>query len=78
LLECADANSRSKTFECSFQLAQDELKRFDEQNEQHKQDFQQLIQSVDEQRALISELEIKLRVFIGIYRQIFIKKVFLF
>ena len=62
ILERADATSRSKSLECSLQIAQDELKRFEEQNEQHKQEIQQLVQSLDEQRSVLSELEIKLRV----------------
>ncbi|CAF1296815.1 unnamed protein product, partial [Adineta steineri] len=61
LIDCADANSRSKSLECSLQIAQDELKRFNEQNEQQKEDIQQLVQSVDEQRSLISDIEIQLR-----------------
>ncbi|UJR10119.1 hypothetical protein I4U23_014342 [Adineta vaga] len=61
LLECADSNSRSKAFECSLHIAQDELKRFEQQNQQHKQDIQQLVQSIDEQRSLISDLETRLR-----------------
>ncbi|CAF1405739.1 unnamed protein product, partial [Adineta steineri] len=47
-IDCADANSRSKSLECSLQIAQDELKRFNEQNEQ---------------RSLISDIEIQLRDF---------------
>jgi hypothetical protein len=43
-------------------MAQDELKRFEEQNEQHKQEIQQLVQSLDEQRSLISEFELKFKV----------------
>ena len=62
LLECADSNSRSKAFECSLQIAQDELKRFEQDNQQHKQDIQQLVQSVDEQRSMIADLETKLAV----------------
>ena len=47
-------------------MAQDELKRFEEQNEQHKQEIQQLVQSLDEQRSLLSEFELKFRVKNGI------------
>ena len=54
--------SRSKSLECSLQMAQDELKRFEEQNEQQRQEVQQLVQSLDEQRSLLVELEIKFRV----------------
>jgi hypothetical protein len=43
-------------------MAQDELKRFEEQNEQHKQEIQQLVQSLDEQRSLLSEFELKFKV----------------
>ncbi|CAF0908695.1 unnamed protein product [Adineta ricciae] len=60
LLECADSNSRSKAFKCALQIAQDELKRFEQDNQQHKQDIQQLVQSVDEQRSMIADLETKL------------------
>ncbi|CAF3872198.1 unnamed protein product [Rotaria sp. Silwood2] len=61
ILERADAISRSKSLECSLQIAQDELKRFEEQNEQHKQEIQQLVQSLDEQRSLLAEFELKFR-----------------
>ncbi|CAF0756075.1 unnamed protein product [Rotaria sordida] len=61
ILERADAISHSKSLECSLQMAQDELKRFDEQNEQHKQEIQQLVQSLDEQRSLLTEFELKFR-----------------
>ncbi|CAF2724226.1 unnamed protein product [Rotaria sp. Silwood2] len=61
ILERADAINRSKSLECSLQLIQDELKRYEELYEQHKQDTEQLVQSIDEQRSLISEFEIKLR-----------------
>jgi hypothetical protein len=43
-------------------MAQDELKRFEEQNEQNKQEIQQLIQSLDEQRSLLADFEVKFRV----------------
>ncbi|CAF3894777.1 unnamed protein product [Rotaria sordida] len=61
LLERADALNSSKTSECSLQLVQNELKHYEELDEQHKQNTQQLVQSIDEQRSLISEFEIKLR-----------------
>ncbi|CAF1198414.1 unnamed protein product [Adineta steineri] len=61
ILERADATSRSKSLECSLQMAQDELKRFEEQNEQHKQEIHQLVQSLDEQRSLLAEFELKFR-----------------
>ncbi len=67
ILERADAISRSKSLECSLQIAQDELKRLEEQNEQHKQETQQLVQSLDEQRSLLSEFELKFRVKIPFY-----------
>jgi hypothetical protein len=44
-------------------MAQDELKRLEEQNEQHKQEIQQLVQSLDEQRSLVAEFELKFRVY---------------
>ncbi len=62
ILERADATSRSKSLECSLQMAQDELKRFEEQNEQHKQEIQQLVQSLEERRNLIAEFELKFQV----------------
>ena len=43
-------------------MAQDELKRFEEQNEQHKQEIQQLVQSLEERRSLLSEFELKFQV----------------
>lgn len=43
-------------------MAQEELKTFEEQNEQHKQEIQQLGQSLDEQRSLLAEFESKFRV----------------
>jgi hypothetical protein len=43
-------------------MAQDELKRLEEQNEQHKQEIQQVVQSLDEQRSLLAEFELKFRV----------------
>jgi hypothetical protein len=43
-------------------MAQDELKRFEEQNEQHKQEIQQLVQSLDERRSFLAEFELKFRV----------------
>ncbi|CAF1424627.1 unnamed protein product [Rotaria sordida] len=61
LFERADALNSSKTSECSLQLVQNELKHYEELDEQHKQNTQQLVQSIDEQRSLISEFEIKLR-----------------
>jgi chromosome segregation ATPase len=61
LLERADAMSCSRSCESSLQLAHDELKRFEEQNEQSKQDIQQFVQSVDEQRSVISEFENRLQ-----------------
>ncbi|UJR35921.1 hypothetical protein I4U23_028663 [Adineta vaga] len=61
VLERADAISRSKSLECSLQMAQSELKRYEEQNEQHAQEIQQLIESLDEQRSRLAEFELKLR-----------------
>ena len=62
LIERTDALSRSRTFESSLQSTQKELKHFEEQNEQYKQDIQQIGQSIDEQRSLISDCEVKLQV----------------
>ncbi|CAF5105073.1 unnamed protein product, partial [Rotaria magnacalcarata] len=61
LFERANAITRGKSFESSLQSMQDELKRYEELNEQQKQDTEQLVQSVDEQRSVISDFEIKLR-----------------
>ncbi len=63
LVERTDALNRSKTFESSLQLTNEELKHLEEQNEQYKQDMQQIGQSIDEQRSLISDFENKLQVF---------------
>ena len=62
ILERADALSRSKSLECSLQMAQNELKRFEEQTEQHKQEIQQLVESLDEQRSRLADFELKYRV----------------
>lgn len=43
-------------------MAQDELKRLEEQHDQHKQEIQQLVQSLDEQRSLFAEVELKFKV----------------
>ncbi|CAF0988438.1 unnamed protein product [Adineta ricciae] len=61
ILERADAISRSKSLECSLQMAQNELKRFVEQSEQHKQEIQQLVESLDEQRSRLADFELKHR-----------------
>jgi hypothetical protein len=53
-------------------MAQDELKRLEEQNEQHKQEIQQLVQSLDEQRSLVAEFELKFRVHYLDFYSIFI------
>lgn len=63
LVERTDALNRSKTFESSLQLTNEELKHLEEQNEQYKQDMQQIGQSIDEQRSQISDFENKLQVF---------------
>lgn len=63
LVERTDALNRSKTFESSLQSTNEELKHLEEQNEQYKQDMQQIGQSIDEQRSLISDFENKLQVF---------------
>lgn len=43
-------------------MAQDELKRLDKQNEEHQQEIQQLVQSLEERRSLLLEFETKFRV----------------
>jgi predicted nuclease with TOPRIM domain len=63
LVERTDAINRSRTFESSLQLTNEELKHLEEQNEQYKQDMQQIGQSIDEQRSQISDFENKLQVF---------------
>ena len=57
-------------------MAQDELKRFENQNEQHKQEIQQLVQSLDEQRSLLSEFELKFTVDMSINYYISIQNFF--
>jgi hypothetical protein len=64
LIERADAISRSKSFQSSLQTIQNEFKNFEEQYEQDKENIQQFVQSIDEQRSLISDFEIKLQVFL--------------
>ena len=56
LIDRADAISRNKSFESSLQLLQEELKRAQEQNAKSKEDIQQFVQSIDEQRLIISEI----------------------
>lgn len=63
LLERTDSINHSNSLECSLQSIRDELKRYEELYEQQKNDTEQLVQTVDEQRSLISDIEIKLRVF---------------
>jgi valyl-tRNA synthetase len=48
-------------YESSLQSLQEELKHSEEQNEKSKQNIQQFVQSIDEQRSVISEFEIKLQ-----------------
>ncbi len=55
--------NHSKVLESSLESTQNELKYFEEQNEQYKQNIQQIGQSIDEQRSFISDFEIKLQVF---------------
>jgi DNA repair exonuclease SbcCD ATPase subunit len=62
LVERTDALSRNKILETSLQTKHDELKHLQEQNEQYKQDIQNIGQSIDEQRSLISDVETKLQV----------------
>lgn len=62
LLDRADAISRSKSLESSLQITQTEIKRLEEQNDQYKQEAQNLVQSIDDQRSLLRELETKFQV----------------
>lgn len=59
LLDRVDAISRSKSLESSLQIAQTELKRLEEQNDLYKQETQNLIQSIEDQRSLLVDLENK-------------------
>lgn len=59
-------------------MAQDELKRLEEQNEQHKQEIQQLVQSLDERRSLLAEFELKFRVKKCSFDCYLLKEIFLF
>jgi len=59
LLDRADAISRSKSLESSLQITQTEIKRLEEQNDKYKQEAQNLVQSIDDQRSLLTELETK-------------------
>lgn len=56
-------------------MAQDELKRLEKQNEEYTQEVQQLVQSLDERRALLAEFETKFRVnyssYLNIQRKFF-------
>lgn len=71
LNEHTDAISRNNTFQSSLQVAHDELKHFEEQYEIYKQDIQQYVQSIDEQRSLISDIENKLQVFLNFILYVF-------
>lgn len=62
MLDRADAISRSKSLESSLQITQTEIKRLEEQNDQYKQEAQNLVQSIDDQRSLLTELETKFQV----------------
>lgn len=64
LFEKIDVNNRNKIFELSLQTKNDELKYAEEQYENSKQDIQKYVQSIDEQRSFISDIEIKLKVLI--------------
>jgi hypothetical protein len=68
IVERTDAINRSKSFQSSLQIAEDELKHSEEQNEQHQQEIQQFAQSIDEQRSFISDFENKFQVFREIYQ----------
>ena len=43
-------------------MAQDELKRLEKQNEDHKQEIQQLVQTLEERRSSLIDIELKYRV----------------
>ena len=53
----------NRTFPPHIQsLIKQELSHMEELNEQHKQEIEQLVQSLDEQRSLLAEFELKFRV----------------
>jgi len=64
LFEYTDINNRNEIFQLSLQIKQEELKYLEEQYENSKQNIQQYIQLIDEQRSLISDYEIKLQVYL--------------
>lgn len=43
-------------------MAQEELKRLEKQNEDHQQEIQQLVQTLEERRSSLIDIELKYRV----------------
>lgn len=43
-------------------MAQDELRRLEKQNDEHKQEIQQLVQTLEERRSSLIDTELKYRV----------------
>lgn len=62
LSDYATISGENRTIQTSLESTQNQLKYIEEQNEQFKQNIQDYIQSLDEQRSLISEIETKLKV----------------
>lgn len=62
LVERTEAVVRSKTLESSLRSTHDGIKHLESQNEQYKQDIEQKIEFLDEQRSLIAQFETKLQV----------------
>jgi hypothetical protein len=61
-IDQSDILSRNKTTQTFLELAEEKLKHVEDQKEQYKQNIQECVQSIDEQRSLISEIETKLQV----------------
>lgn len=61
LSDYATISGENRTIQTSLESTQNQLKYIEEQNEQFKQNIQDYIQSLDEQRLLISEIETKLK-----------------
>lgn len=60
--EYATISGENKSIQTSLDSTQNQLKYIEEQNEQFKQNIQEYVQSLDEQRLLLSEIEMKLKV----------------
>lgn len=60
--EYATISGENKSIQVTLDSTQNQLKYIEEQNEQFKQNIQEYVQSLDEQRLLISEIETKLKV----------------